>query len=72
LFPRKELTQAQAAKILGVDQPKISALLRGRLAAFSTERLMKFLTALGSDVQIVIRERPRAKGPGHLQVVSAA
>lgn len=66
----KGLTQAASAKILGVDQPKVSALLRGRLAGFSTDRLLRFLTALGSDVKIVVRERPRARGPGHLQVVS--
>ena len=66
----KGLTQAAAAKILGVDQPKVSALLRGRLSGFSTERLMKFLTALGSNIQIVVHDRPRARGPGHLQVVT--
>ena len=63
------LTQVAAARLLGVDQPKISALLRGKLSGFSTERLMRFLTALGSDVQIVIHHRPRARGPGHLEVV---
>lgn len=70
LISRRGLTQAAAARILGVDQPKVSALLRGRLAGFSTERLMRFLTALGSNVQIVIRDRPRARGPGHLEVVA--
>jgi predicted XRE-type DNA-binding protein len=63
------LTQTAAAKVLGVDQPKVSALLRGRLAGFSIERLLKFLAALGSDVEIVVR--PRARGHGHLHVVSA-
>lgn len=71
IIASKALTQAAAAKTLGIDQPKVSALLRGRLAGFSTERLMRFLTALGSNVQIVVQDRPRAKGPGHLQVVSA-
>ena len=71
IISSKGLTQTAAAKLLGVDQPKVSALLRGRLTGFSTERLMKFLTALGSNVEIVVRDRPRAKGPGHLQVVSA-
>lgn len=69
LIASKGLTQAAAAKILGVDQPKISALLRGRLSGFSTERLMRFLTALGSNVQIVIQNRPSARGRGHLTVV---
>ncbi len=67
----RSLTQQAAARLLGVDQPKVSALLRGRLSGFSTERLMRFLTALGSNVQIVVRHRPGARGRGHLKVRSA-
>jgi len=67
----KGLTQAAAAAILGVDQPKVSALLRGRLSGFSTDRLLRFVTALGRDVEIVIRSRSKSKGPGHLHVVNA-
>lgn len=70
LITKKKLTQAAAAKLLGIDQPKVSALLRGRVAGFSTERLMRFLTALGSDVQIVVRAKARARGRGHLKVVT--
>ena len=62
------LTQADAAKILGVDQPKVSALLRGRLAGFSTDRLLRFLTALGSDVRILVRLHPRASSRGRIEV----
>ena len=54
---QKGLTQAAAAKVLGIDQPKVSALLRGKLTGFSTERLIKFLNALGRDVQIVVNDR---------------
>lgn len=50
------LSQKQAAARLGVDQPKISALLRGQLRQFSTERLMRFLLALDRDVIIMIRD----------------
>jgi predicted XRE-type DNA-binding protein len=71
IIAERRMTQAAAAKVLGIDQPKVSALLRGRLSGFSTERLMRFLTTLGSEVQIVVRDRPRAKGPGHLRVLSA-
>src|SRR3954469_12911388 len=53
------LTQAQAAKRLGVDQPKVSALLRGRLAGFSIARLFRFLNDLGQDVEISIRPATR-------------
>jgi len=71
IIASRKLTQAEAAGILGVDQPKVSALLRGRLAGFSTDRLLRFLTALGRDVDIVIRTRRVTKGQGHLHVVSA-
>jgi predicted XRE-type DNA-binding protein len=71
IIASRKLTQAAAAELLGVDQPKVSALLRGRLVGFSTDRLLKFLTALGRDVEIVIRPRRDAKGRGHLHVVSA-
>lgn len=50
----RHLTQVQAADILGVDQPKVSALIRGRIAGFSIERLLHFLLLLGADVSITI------------------
>jgi predicted XRE-type DNA-binding protein len=55
----RKLTQVQAAELLGIDQPKISALLRGHFKGYSQERLIGFLTKLGMDVEIVVR--PRAK-----------
>ncbi len=64
------LTQAAAAKLLGIDQPKVSELLRGRLTRFSTERLITLLTRLGRDIEIVVRE-PRsasATPAGRIQV----
>lgn len=66
----RHLTQTEAAELLGVDQPKISALARGRLSGFSTERLLRFLNALGQDVDIVIRNGGRASAPGKLRVVT--
>ncbi len=68
IIDAKGLTQAVAAKLLGIDQPKVSALLRGKLTGFSTERLIKFLNALGHDVEIVVKDRPRRQ-TGHLKVV---
>ncbi|MBF0110469.1 MAG: XRE family transcriptional regulator [Magnetococcales bacterium] len=59
-----DLTQSEAAKLLGVDQPKVSALVRGRLAGFSLERLFGFLNALSCNVQIVIKRRPQSQ-PAH-------
>lgn len=68
----RRLTQANAARILKIDQPKISRLLRGQLSGFSTERLMQFLTLLGRDVEIVIKTAPRSRRQGHLRVVATA
>ncbi len=67
------LRQTAAARLLGVDQPKVSELMRGRLTRFSTERLMTFLTRLGRDVEIVVREAsyPGASGSGRLLVRTA-
>ncbi|MGV0027891.1 helix-turn-helix domain-containing protein [Phormidesmis priestleyi] len=56
----KHLTQTEAANLLGVDQPKISALLHGKLSGFSTDRLFRFLNALGSDVEIRVIARPQS------------
>ena len=61
ILKRRQLTQASAAALMGIDQPKVSALLNGRLANFSSGRLMRFLTALGQDVDIVVR--PTKSGP---------
>jgi predicted XRE-type DNA-binding protein len=55
LIRARGLTQPAAARLLGIDQPKISRLIRGQLAGFSTERLMQLLTLLGQEVEIVVR-----------------
>jgi transcriptional regulator with XRE-family HTH domain len=57
----RKLSQADAAKVLGVTQPKVSALRRFKLQGFSVERLMNLLTALDQDVEIVIRRKPRSR-----------
>jgi predicted XRE-type DNA-binding protein len=62
LFRDRNLTQAQAARLLGIDQPKISALTRGRLSGFSIERLLRFLILLGHDIKITVQPaRGRAR-----------
>ena len=68
----RRLTQTQAARVLKIDQPKISRLLRGQLSGFSTERLMHFLTMLGRDVEITVKPAPRSRRQGHLRVVATA
>ena len=67
---KRNLTQAAAGKIIGVDQAKVSALLRGRLTGFSVERLVFFLLKLGRDVNIVI-SREHADREGQIRVKAA-
>ena len=61
----RRLTQAQAADILGLDQPKVSAITSGRLEGFSTDRLMRFLNELGCDVEISVSQ-PHPDTRGHV------
>jgi predicted XRE-type DNA-binding protein len=56
---------------LGINQPKVSALSKYRLNGFSVERLMRLLTALNQDIEIIIRNRPRARRPGRVFVTAA-
>ena len=67
----RKLSQEDAAKVLGVTQPKVSALRHYKLAGFSVERLMNLLTALDQDVEIVIRRKPRSRKTGRISVVAA-
>jgi predicted XRE-type DNA-binding protein len=71
LLEARELSQAEAAKVLGVSQPKVSAPRNYKLAGFSVERLMNLLTALNQDVEIVIRRQPRSRKAGRISVVAA-
>jgi predicted XRE-type DNA-binding protein len=69
LIKRRRLTQVAAATLMGIDQPKVSALLHGRLTNFSSERLMRLLTALGQDVDITIRDKPGNRAQGRIRVL---
>ena len=71
LLEKRKLSQAGAAKVLGVSQPKVSALRNYKLAGFSVERLMNLLTTLDQDVEIVIRRKPRSQKAGRISVVAA-
>jgi len=55
LIAERKLTQVKAAKLLGLDQPKVSALVRGRVEGYSIDRLFRFLNALGQRVEITVR-----------------
>lgn len=64
----RRLSQAAAARLLGVNQPKISALVNYQLDGFSIERLMHFLNALDCDVEITIRKKPRSRRAARILV----
>ena len=61
IIRRRGLTQTAAAEAMGIDQPKVSAMLAGQFRGYSVERLMRFLVALGQDVQIVVKARKRGQ-----------
>ena len=56
---------------MGIDQPKVSHILRGRLRGYSTQRLIEFLNALGRDVEILVRAAPKSRKRGRLHVAAA-
>ena len=68
IIEERGLTQAKAAALLDVAQPKVSALTHYKLEGFSVERLMTYLTALDRDVQIVIKKKPRSRVSGRISV----
>lgn len=70
LLKVRKLKQREIAEVLHVPQPKVSALKNYRLDLFSVERLMEFLTVLDQDVEIIIRPRNAATGPGRISVVA--
>ena len=63
IVSEQRFSQAAAARVLGINQPKVSALENYRLNGFSVERLMNFLNALGRDVEIVIKKAPSRRTP---------
>lgn len=71
IIKRRKLTQIQAAKILGIDQPKISNLLQGRLDGFSTERIFRFLICLNQDIEIIIKPKLHSRKNAKIIVLAA-
>lgn len=71
VLEQRDLTQTAAAKLLGVTQPKVSALRNYKLEGFSVERVMTLLTVLDQDVEIVIRSKPRSRAAARISVVAA-
>lgn len=71
IIEKRRLTQVEAAKILGIDQPKVSSLKNGRLGGFSYERLFSFLRKLDCDIEIVVRERSSNQPAAEITVSAA-
>ena len=69
IVQRRRLTQTAAGELLGISQPKVSALLNGRLDGFSSDRLFRFLNALGCDVKITV-SRPHPRKAGQVRVLA--
>ncbi|MFN6558783.1 MAG: helix-turn-helix domain-containing protein [Nostoc sp. ChiSLP01] len=70
IITKQKMAQAQAAEVLGIDQPKVSALINGKLSGFSTVRLFRFLNALGRDVEIVVKTKPKSRLQAQTRVIT--
>jgi predicted XRE-type DNA-binding protein len=68
IIEQRGLTQEQAAKVLRLTQPKISRLLRGQFRGISERRLLRCLTRLGRDVQVIVKRTPKRRAQGRLTV----
>jgi len=66
----RQMSQSTAADVLGVTQPKVSDLVRGKLDGYTIDRLLRFLNRLDQDVEISIRSAKGRKRPARTRVVS--
>jgi len=71
IIKSRKLTQAQAAELLGITQPKLSGLLRGQFRGISETKMLECLTRLGRDIEIVVKTASRSRSEGHVSVVFA-
>ncbi|VVO42106.1 helix-turn-helix domain-containing protein [Pseudomonas fluorescens] len=69
IIKARRLTQVQASEILGLSQPKLSEMLRGKFRGISEAKMMECLLLLGRDVQIVVKSAPRSRKEGRIEVV---
>ncbi|OKH39987.1 transcriptional regulator [[Phormidium ambiguum] IAM M-71] len=70
IITKQEMTQVEAAKLLGIDESKVFNLTNGKLFYFSTVQLFRFLNALGRDVEIVVKTKPQSRLQAQTRVVS--
>lgn len=71
IIRRRRLTQTQAAELLGMPQPKLSNMLRGRFQGISETCMIECLVRLGRDVEIVVKPASRSNVAGWVSVVFA-
>lgn len=71
IMKERNLTQVEASRILGMPQPKLSNMLRGKFRGISQAKIMECLTRLGLDVEIVVKKEKHFGDPGHISVVFA-
>ena len=71
IFKLRKLTQTQASSLLGMTQPKLSNMLRGRFRGISQTKMLECMTLLGRDVQIVVKPVSRSRKTGHVSVLFA-
>lgn len=70
IIRQRRLNQTAAAALLGIDQPKVSALTRGQLQNFSLDRLCRFLNRLDKDIDIVVKNKPRGRAHGETHILT--
>ena len=70
IIASRKINQIEAAMVLGIDQPKILALLKGKLSGFSIERLFRFLNALGNNVEIRVTTKPNSNFKAQTTVIT--
>jgi len=68
----RKLTQTEAARITGVSQPDLSRMLKGQFRNMSVERIMRMLTKLGCEVDIVVKPRGRKRAFAAIRLDPAA
>ena len=68
LIEARRLTQARVAQLFGIPQPHVSELKHYKLTRFSSERLLRFVTLLDRDVEIIIRPKAEKHGAGSVSV----
>ena len=71
LIQQRGLSQRRAAALLGVKQPQVSAVMRGLLDGFTTDRLFRFLNKLGQEIRIVVQPAAKRRQRGSIKVEAA-